>query len=153
MTEASLAQIRTRCLDLLSRREHSQSELLNKLTAKGFDVVNCRTVIAEMVSTGWQSDQRFIVAFVRQRINKGFGPIRIDHELKQRGLDCSCSQLEIANLPDWATVIEAVYSKKYALDQNQLTPSEWVKRTRFLQQRGFSGEMIRKLFDQLELRF
>jgi regulatory protein len=138
---------------LLSRREHSQSELLDKLKAKGFDIADIKVVIAQLISEGWQSDQRFVNAFVRQRIQKGYGPIRIDFELKRRGLSCSCLELVFDDLPEWETLIENVYDKKFSISERRLSRAEWAKQMRFLQHRGFSGEMIRRLFDRLGLEF
>ena len=59
------------------------------------------------------------------------------------------SSLEIAE--DWNELLMQVYKKKYS-HQELLTNKEWLSRTRFLQQRGFSTEMIKTLFDALELQ-
>jgi SOS response regulatory protein OraA/RecX len=34
----------------------------------------------------------------------------------------------------------------------ELTKQQWFSQTRFLQQRGFNGEMIKNLFDRLGLK-
>ncbi len=153
MTKGPQTEIRASCIRLLSRREHSQSELLKKLKTKGFDVADTKAVIAQLIDEGWQSDQRFIHAFVHQRIQKGYGPIRIDFELKQRGLNCSCLELVFDDLPEWATLIENVHAKKFSIDDGRLSRAAWAKQIRFLQHRGFSGEMIKSLFDRLGLQF
>lgn len=153
LTKGPQTEIKASCLRLLSRREHSQSELLSKVVAKGFDVAETEKVIAELIKEGWQSDQRFFNAFVRQRIQKGYGPIRIDFELKQRGLSCSCLELVFDDLPEWEILIENVYCKKYSTDNLSIPRTAWAKQVRFLQHRGFSGEMIRSLFDRLGLKF
>jgi regulatory protein len=153
LTKELQTEIKASCMRLLSRREHSQSELLDKLKAKGFDIADIKVVIAQLISEGWQSDQRFVNAFVRQRIQKGYGPIRIDFELKRRGLSCSCLELVFDDLPEWETLIENVYDKKFSISERRLSRAEWAKQMRFLQHRGFSGEMIRSLFDRLGLKF
>ena len=74
-------------------------------------------------------------------------------DLKQRGVDMTCADLEFEGRPAWSVVITEAYAKKYLSDQRQISSKEWAKRSRYLQQRGFSGWMIKDLFDQLGLSF
>ena len=149
MIEAeSQKEIREICLRLLTRREHSQQELLDKLAKKGFDRDESQTVIDELVDQGWQSDQRFAESYARFRIKKGFGPNKIRYELLQRGIaevDLDAVVMDIAD--GWLEIIKQVYKKKYS-DDKHLPNKERLKRSRFLLQRGFSSDMIRTLFQQ-----
>jgi regulatory protein len=52
---------------------------------------------------------------------------------------------------DWNEVIESVYLKKYS-DDKLLVNKEWLKRNRFLQQRGFSSEMISVFFKRFNIQ-
>ncbi len=140
------------CLRLLSRREHSQQELLNKLALKGFDRLDSQAVIDELAEQGWQSDLRFSESYVRYRIAKGYGPVKIANELNLRGIngfDLDSAVLDVSE--GWHEVIKHVYKKKYP-DETLLTNKEWLKRCRFLQQRGFKSEMIQLLFRQLKIQ-
>ncbi len=145
------AEIRDCCLKLLTRREHSRRELLNKLEVKGFGKDKVEKVIDELADEGWQSDTRFAEDFVRLRIRKGHGPVRIAYELGQRGIhsfnqdDCIA---EIAG--SWMDQIEQVYLKKYHGSQS-ITRNEWSKRMRFLQQRGFPHDLIQSLYKRLNI--
>jgi regulatory protein len=139
--------VKDTCLRLLARREHSQQELLNKLALKGFDRSASQEVIDELAEQGWQSDQRFTESYSRHRIKQGYGPIKIANELKSRGIgafDLDSVVLEVSE--GWNEVLEQVYKKKYPDEKTSLLNKEWLKRCRFLQQRGFSGEMIQLLF-------
>jgi regulatory protein len=136
----------------LTRREHSRKELLDKMALRGFDRQMAEAVIAELAEQGWQSDSRYAQSYARDRINKGYGPIRIAYEVKQRGgtaIDLDGLVAEIAG--GWDEVLERVYQRKYD-DEKRLSASDWQKRSRFLQQRGFSGEQIRNLFAQLQIK-
>lgn len=145
--------IRENCLVYLTRREHSQQELLDKLEIKGFDREAIQEVVNNLAEQGWQSDRRFAESYARFRIKKGFGPLRISYELLQRGVESFDLESVVSDLANdcWAEIIEQVYQKKYSDDQ-VLTYKEWLKRCRFLQQRGFSGEMIKTLFKQLNIQ-
>ncbi|MGZ4977104.1 MAG: regulatory protein RecX [Methylobacter sp.] len=147
------AEIKEVCLRLLARREHSQKELLDKLVLRGFVRDKVQSVIDELAEQGWQNDLRYAESYARFRIQKGYGPIRVGYELKQNGITAfdleSIAQEEAGS---WMALLEQVYGKKYSQD-TVLERSEWVKRSRFLLHRGFSGAMISALFDELNIRF
>ncbi|MEE9338725.1 MAG: regulatory protein RecX [Methylococcaceae bacterium] len=155
MTECkskSEKEIREVCFRLLTRREHSYQELVNKLTIKGFDRLESQAIVDVLADEGWQSDQRFAENYTRYRIRKGFGPIKISFELQQRGIenfDLDATLLDLAD--DWNEIIESVYLKKYS-DDKLLVNKEWLKRNRFLQQRGFSSEMISVFFKRFNIQ-
>jgi len=140
------------CLRLLARREHSQRELLEKLALRGFSQDEATPIIAKIAEQNWQNDARFAEVFVRQRIANGYGPLRIRYELQQRGVaavDLDALAEETAG--GWLEQLLALYSRKYAAEQT-LSQTEWLKRSRFLQQRGYSGEMIKQLLAELKIK-
>ncbi len=148
----SQKEIREICVRLLSRREHSKLELLNKLELKGFERADTALIVDALADDGWQSNQRFAESYARYRIKKGFGSIKIKYELLQRGIeDINLDEIVLEIAEDWNELLMQVYKKKYS-HQELLTNKEWLSRTRFLQQRGFSTEMIKTLFDALELQ-
>lgn len=150
-THPSQKQIKEICLRLLTRREHSQLELLNKIALKGFERTEIQLIIDELAEQGWQSDRRFSESYVRFRSKKGYGPIKISHELQQRGVECCDLDTMVLDIADgWYEILEWVYKKKYP-DDKLIASNEWLKRTRFLQQRGFSNEMVNILFRQLRI--
>jgi len=139
------------CLRLLARREHSQRELLDKLALRGFNRDEAELVIGEMAEQSWQNDERYAECYVRQRIASGYGPIRIRYELQQRGIDAVDLDAQVEEQGGWQHLLLDVYRNKYDDDQS-LTQNEWLKRSRFLQQRGFSGEMIKRLFIKMKIK-
>ena len=143
-------EIREICIRLLTRREHSQKELRDKLALRGFDRGQTQTVIDGLIEQNWQSDQRFAESYARHRIKKGYGPVKIEYEIQQRGIqsvDLDAVLVDLAD--DWFEVLGQVYRKKYA-EASLKNYAERIKRSRFLLQRGFSGEMIRKFLQQIE---
>ncbi|MCK5828952.1 MAG: regulatory protein RecX [Methylococcales bacterium] len=145
-------EIRENCFRLLVRREHSQQELIDKLALKGFGRSESKAVIDILAEQGWQSNERFAESYARYRIKKGYGPIKVSFELKQRGIDEVDLDSIVLDLADgWDEVIDTVYKKKYS-DDTQLENKEWLKRNRFLQQRGFSNGMIIALFKRFSIQ-
>lgn len=155
MTESSHAakDIEEICLRLLSRREHSQKELLDKLALRGFDRDDAQPVLDELARQGWQDDLRYAESYARFRIQKGYGPLRVGYELKQNGIAAfDLDAIVQEESGSWMALLEQVYRKKYNHD-TALERNEWAKRSRFLLHRGFSGAMISALFDELNIRF
>jgi regulatory protein len=147
----SSEQIKVTCLRLLNRREHSQQELLSKLALKGFNQSDIQYALDELAQQGWQSDERFAQSYARSRLNSGFGSLKIQFELKQRGIshfDLDCLVEE--EFGSWQDLLLQVYQQKYATNVN-LTAKDRLKHSYFLQQRGFTHTMINKLFQQLKL--
>lgn len=164
MSEAA-KEIREACLRLLAMREHSKKELQQKLTAKGFSRDEALEVIDQLAREGLQDDARYAESYARSRILKGYGPIRILYELKQAGIDLDRGGGQTGagqtafNLDDtvraaagsWAELLERVYRKKYSCER-KMDIKEWARRSRFLMQRGFTGEMITELFEHLKIK-
>ena len=130
---------------LLARREHSATEIRQKLQQRDFSPDEIANALVELQQGDWQSDERFAEAYIRSRRLKGFGPVRISMELSERGVDEDVSARYLQTDDElWMDTLREEYQKKYRgepLDNYQ----EKAKRMRFLQYRGFSPEAIRKV--------
>lgn len=130
-------------MDLLARREHSFHELNNKLKRRFRD--NPDLIVQELQKLseqGLQSDSRMVEAFVRSRINKGQGSVKIRAELRNRGIADNLIEKGILDAEvDWFALIERVTERKFG-DSKVVDLREQARRARFLQQRGFSFEQI-----------
>ncbi len=141
--------IKEACFYYLARREQSQYELLQKLSNKGFSKSDIQQVIDELKIQGLQSDARFVESYARSRVHKGVGPLKIKAELQQRGVGGYCFDRAVEDIAgSWEALLMQTYLKKYS-DQVPQGVQEQLKRSRFLQQRGFPNNMIRQLFKQL----
>ncbi len=144
LTAINPADIRFAAMDLLSRREHSLRELRQKLTRRFGDEDLIEHELQRLVDENLQSDKRFAESFLRQRISRGHGPVRIRQEMRQRGM--SDSQIDAAlqeEDPNWYDLAQETYRRKYG----ELSPEdirEKAKRSRFMQYRGFGLEYFRE---------
>ncbi|GAA6185678.1 MULTISPECIES: regulatory protein RecX [Alteromonadaceae] len=128
---------------LLARREHSQHELVTKLTLKGLDSGLVKQQIALFAEKDIQSDKRFVEAFIRNRVLKGQGLKRIQVELQQHNIDEMIVSNSFADCEtDFAETAIQAYRKKYG-DTPIRDWQDKQKRMRFLQYRGFNHEQIR----------
>lgn len=81
-----MSRLYAAAIRLLSRREHSAAELRKKLLAKEWSPEEVDELLPGLQQQGFQSDQRFAESYTRMRSNKGYGPLRIDNELRERGV-------------------------------------------------------------------
>lgn len=131
-------------LGLLARREHSKRELIIKLRARGCPEKIITQVIDQLAAEGMQSDIRFAESFVRSRVDRGRGPLRIRAELIERGLEDELIAEALLQYEDWwrDLALEA-YSKRYGENTVSEDIEERSKRSGFLQRRGFTADQIR----------
>ncbi len=136
-------QARATALRLLARREHSTQELRYKLTGRGYPAALAEQVVAALRDEGLLSEERFAEAYVRTRFERGFGPLRIEAELRERGLPPGLIDSALAGAEfDWSGSARRQRHKRFGrLPVGNF--AERARQMRFLQQRGFSGEQLR----------
>lgn len=136
-----------KAMDYLARREHSQAELRWKLRSRGYEESAIEEALDQLMARELQSDERFTEAFVQSRYQRGHGPCKIRLELSQKGVhDALVDQIINQAVFDWFDLARSVYRKKYR-DRVCSDYQERAKRSRFLQQRGFSSEQIQCAID------
>jgi regulatory protein len=139
-------EIRRKAMDLLSRREHSVAELRRKLFDKGYDKAAVDEQLQKLERENLLSDRRFAESYVNYRSKKGFGPLRIKQELKEKGVSESLLLEYLDNTEFWRNLARAVREKRFG----STPPRDYkdkAKQLRFLQYRGFSNDHLRWLFD------
>ncbi|MBK5931410.1 regulatory protein RecX [Halochromatium salexigens] len=140
--DALFEEIRSRALKLLSTREHSRLELARKLCQRGYPEAAVETVIESLVANELLSEERLIAAYVAERLAKGFGPLRIRAELREKGLSDERVQpyleLDDQTLSDCLT---QAYRKRFGETEAE-DQREQAKRARFLEYRGFPSRVI-----------
>ncbi|GGC76375.1 regulatory protein RecX [Vreelandella lutescens] len=140
------ASTRDVAIQLLARREYSRAELARKLQQRSFEADDIDACLDALAEQSLQSDTRFAESFVRSRIARGQGVIRIKGELRQRGVDQetlseALAAVEEREAIDWFELAKETLARRY--DSPGETPKERAKRERFLATRGFNFEQIR----------
>lgn len=135
-------QLRHKITRLLSKREHSVAEIVQKLSQQEFIVSDIHAVLDKFVENGIQSDARFTFHFVRNCTMKGQGLSRVKQALKVHNIDSSMLHEALDELEiDWYSNAYAVKCKKFGEE----VETDWQKKQkqmRFLQYRGFSQDQI-----------
>ena len=145
MNEEFFATVYNKALAIVSRREHSEKELKNKLLEK-FDAPEIiEQVVLKLIENNLINDVRFAEMYVLVRKRKGFGPKKIQFELMARGIDDSISSLVITEEGSWKEAALKAFNKKFKNGASQEF-KERNKQKTFLQNRGFSFEEIDSVF-------
>jgi regulatory protein len=134
--------VRVAAMDLLARREHLQRELQLKLNKRFAADAVIADVLLCLQEEGLQSDWRFCESYLRMRSGRGYGPERIQQELRQKGAPAELVALAFESCEiDWLALARSTRSKKFGDE----TPADYKaksKQLRFLQYRGFAGDIL-----------
>lgn len=136
-----MSELYARAVRLLARREHTRAELARKLAPHG-PPEDIETVLNELARTGLQSDHRFAESYIRSQAAR-LGSARLRQALRTKGVAGELIDAQVGELPDDAERAQAVWQRKFGAPPADAR--EWAKQARFLQGRGFSVEVIRRL--------
>ncbi|MBZ2168218.1 regulatory protein RecX [Marinobacter sp. F4216] len=137
-----LHKARSTALRLLARREHSRLELSLKLRQRRIETPVIESVLDEYEQEGWLDDSRFADVYARQRMDLGYGPLRILSELQQRGVNVAPDCLQEVTEQGWRERAVALRERRYGLADLQKDWDEKVRQARFLTRRGFSAGQV-----------
>ncbi|MGV6859669.1 MAG: regulatory protein RecX [bacterium] len=126
---------------LLSRREHSELELSNKLRQKGFETLEIEAAVDRLLELDYLSNPRFAESFTRQRVGRGNGPVKIRYELRTRGIPDAMAEAVLEPYRErWIELACEVHQRKFGEVPKEF--KERARQARFLQYKGFSTEHI-----------
>ncbi len=144
MTEKQLYQYALKCL---ARREHSSKELHHKLQLRSEDNDSIAATLQQLIAKKLLSDERFADSYVRMRLTRGYGPVRIRLELQERGIAAEViSSLLSSYNNDFQTQAKKVQQKKFGRGLPK-DLSQKMQQMRFLHYRGFSSSQIKMVLD------
>ncbi|WIM04984.1 MAG: recombination regulator RecX [Candidatus Nitricoxidivorans perseverans] len=140
-----LRELRRRALALLTRREHSRAEIAARLAPRGTRE-DIETVLAGLEQQGLLSDARFAESYVRSHAAR-LGAARLRQTLRAKGVADELIEARVGELPDEIGRAHEIWNRKFGAAPSDAR--EWAKQARFLQGRGFSVEIIRKLLKEI----
>ncbi len=117
-----------RALNILTRREHSEVQLRQKLRQRGTPLSLIDAIIERLYELNYLSLERFSKSHSRNRAYQGYGPIRIRMELLQQGIDEGLIEIAFSEI-DWSEARERAERKVRQRDP--------LKRKQALYRRGF----------------
>ena len=147
------AELYQYALFLLSRRDYGKAELFarmkRRLYEKNDGVIDdalIESVMAKLDEQHFLDDDRVVSLLMEGYVRKGYGPLRIKQEMRQKGFTEPLVELHLEKLDiDWFKKAADVRNKKFG-DELPNDFKEKGKQIRYLQYRGFFGDMIFELF-------
>jgi regulatory protein len=131
----------------LARRAHSEGELISKVDRAGYAECEISATLVELRNRRYVDDLAFALGVARAaRAHKHWGPVRIAHGLRKRGLaDPHIEQAVAEAFPEGeAEPVAEVLDRFRRTDRGRGTPRQRKARAyRHLYARGFSPEAIR----------
>lgn len=143
----TVAEARKRVMGWLARREHSAQEVRQKLSRLACPSPVADTVVAQLAQEGLLSDDRFAEILSRSRFRRGFGPSRIQAELRRHGVDEETVALYGSMERD--QLLRQAYQtmKKRFGERKPRNPREKAQRARFLSYKGYPADVIFRVLD------
>lgn len=146
--DADLREARVAAMDYLARREHSCRELKDKLLRRGIASPVAESVVERLRNENLVSDERYAEAYVRSRVRKRFGPLRVRAELRQRGVDDALVEVAMeVHASSWQELADewAVGRASGPLDRKQQA-----RIYRSGTNRGFTHEQMMQALERLK---
>jgi|GEM_PF-2113492 regulatory protein len=139
-------QVQRFFMNILSRREHAANELYQKGLKKGFNSRSLNKVLDEFKAKELQSDNRYTAAYVRTKLECGWGPQKIQLYLQKNRIDKQLieqylSDIDLTEEEELEQFTKLVQKKKasWAKFEDQKLKE---KIYRHLMQKGFKGNRI-----------
>ena len=139
-------EIYNKSLDILSRREHSKKEILDKLSKKFSNLDLIELTIQKLEDNNLINDARFSEHYVAARKRKEFGPKKISYELLSKGVESFIANEAISEAGEWEELAHEVFNKKFR-DGMSVDYKLKAKKKNFLINRGFSFTEIESVFN------
>jgi len=116
--------------------------MYNKLLNKGCAEALAAEMVQQLEAERLLSDDRFMESLIRARRERGYGPLRIQKELHEKGVAPEAVEqwLDITSR-DWLDDIRRVQRKKFGA-RIPKSFAERARQARFLQYRGFTYDQI-----------
>ena len=147
---ADPAILRAKAIELLARREHSRLELRQKLAQRGFPAELIDPVLNELAESGLLNESRYAEMYASSRADKGYGPLRIASELRERCIPQEQIDQALAELEnDWLPKLRELHRKRFK-SRIATDVAGRMQQTRFFRQHGFTLEQIKRLFEILD---
>ncbi len=141
-------EVRDIAVRYLCRREYGIEELRQKLIRRGADSGIAEKIVGDLVDENLLSDQRFTEMYVRMRIRRLFGPLKIRGELRSRGIS---DHLIAESMPSdqeiWFETASKWLSKR---NHGDLDYAGRARIYRSLMNRGFTHEQANVALNNLD---
>ena len=145
MTREAFKLIYNKALDLISRREHSRYEVMQKLNKRYPETRSLiEEVLDKLIANNILDDERFAEMYINSRARKGFGPKKIEMELSSKHVESFIISSSLEAYDNWIENAKKELLKKFKGIVHTDYQSK-IKQKQFLFNRGFSTQIIERV--------
>jgi len=135
-------------------QERTHHEVRNKLYEYGLGSDDVDQLITQLIGEGYLNEERFAKSFVGGKFRiKGWGRIKIIHELEAKGLTRNCIALGLKEIDetDYVETLQTLLKKKAAVVQIDDAFVRRDKIARYAIQKGFEPELVWRWIKEIDL--
>ncbi|WP_180046780.1 regulatory protein RecX [Acinetobacter sp. YH12117] len=140
------SRLRSYAFAVLTRKEYSKAELIEKLALYAENREEVVALVDELSRENYQSDQRVAETLLSSQKRKGKGPNQIKMKLKSKKIDTALISEELKET-DWVQQAYELKVKKFGPDVTK-DPKLKARQIRFLMYRGFEMDAIMKAINR-----
>jgi len=141
---SSAEAARGRAISLLSRRDYPRRALKARLADSGFEDGAAETAVAGLEDERLVNDARYVEGAIAGRSARGQGPLRIALELRRQGVpEALIREALDPRAAEWAERATELRRRRFGAAA-PTSPKERARQVRFLLQRGFSADQVRR---------
>jgi regulatory protein len=151
-TTYSFAEVYSKLMKYCAYQERSSFEAKNKAYELGFRSQELDELIDQLIDENFVNDERFAAAFVRGKLNvKRWGRYKISEGLYAKGIKGKNAEFALIQIEETQYLENLNYWVNYKMEREVYTKSEAPKLYRFLQSKGFEGDLISKALKDISL--
>lgn len=135
-------------------QERTHAEVRNKLFEYGLSSEDVDIVITQLIGEGFLNEERFAKSFAGGKFRiKGWGRIKITHELEARGLTKNCIQIGLKEIDgaDYEKTLETTLKKKAETTDEADAYRRRDKIAKYAIQKGYEPDLVWRLIKQMDL--
>ncbi|HVI39479.1 MAG TPA: regulatory protein RecX [Anaerovoracaceae bacterium] len=138
-------------LSYLEHRERSACEVKSHLISKGFQEEEIEAELQYLEELHFVDDIRYCSDYIRYGVGKGRGPVRLQTELKEKGIDAALIQEALEESFDRQTEKEAAMkeARKILSQGADMSEKTMAKIGRKLVSLGYHSEIIYDIIGQV----
>ena len=136
--------LRERALRLLARREHARAELARKLAPHAESEQALEALLDDLTARRLLSDERYVEMRLNARAAR-FGNARLAYELRTQGVSSELVAAALAGSADELSRAQEVWQRKFGAQPEATDAANHARQMRFMLNRGFSAETIRRI--------
>jgi regulatory protein len=155
LQEDSFIKAREKALHYIGYRARSTQEVITRLSREHYTQEAIERVITRLIELDMLDDQKFAQEFAEGRLrNKGFGPMRIQQDLRRKGISPEIIETVVASVfeempPEELAAVSA--EKIFArLSRQSDTFVRRKKLSDYLLRRGFNYDQMDLAFEKLD---